>query len=402
MNENLESNKKKYAQFLIEGCLKLKKGDKLFVIGYDILTDFIDIITREATNMGITDIEYFISSPEKEKRLYLTGTYEEIINDPLIDKTKFNKMAKEGYAFLSLFSTLPDYFNEIDSNLLNKVSSYQMESIALYREYQLKGLIKWNISCVPNELWAHDLGMNIEDLWKIIFEICLINSDNPLTAWDAKMNKLAKRAQYLNDLAIDYLIYENRLGTNIKIGLPKNYLFQSANLDNLVNMPTEEVFTSPDKLRVNGRVYSSKILIHNNKVIDNFWLEFKDGKVIDYDAKIGKETLQGILDADYGSKFLGEVALVDIDSPISASGIIFKNTLYDENASCHLALGASLTECFKDGLNKSKEELEKAGLNYSSKHVDFFIGTNDLKVTAVLQNGVKKVIMENGNFKEEN
>lgn len=396
----MENKKRKYAKFLIEGCLRLKTGDKLFIIGYDIVKDFIDIISEEARKLGITDIEYLINSPEKQKELYLNNSYEEIISSPLMDRTKFNRMAKEGYAFLSLASTLPDYYKEVDSELLSRVSSYQMKSIEEYKYYQRKGLIKWNISCVPNEIWADNLGMSLNELWNLVFDICLINEDDPIEAWDRKMNKLALRAKYLNDLNIDYLVYENRIGTNIKIGLPKGYLFHSADGQNIVNMPTEEVFTSPDRLRVNGRVYSSKILIHNGKTISDFWLEFKDGKVIDYDAKSGKEVLKGIMNTDEGASFLGEVALVDFDSPISKSGVVFKHTLYDENASCHLALGLSFAECIKGGLEKSNEELLEMGLNYSHTHVDFFIGTDDLKITAYLQNGDKKVIMENGNFKE--
>ena len=269
-----------------------------------------------------------------------------------------------------------------------------------YKHYQHKGLIKWNISCVPNELWALDLGITLNDLWNLIFDICLINDDNPINSWENKMNRLSLRCKYLNSLDIDYLVYENSLGTNVEIGLPKNYLFQSADGQNIVNMPTEEVFTSPDYLRVSGRVYSSKVLIHNGKVVNNFWLEFKDGKVVDYDAEEGRDILKGIMDTDEGAKYLGEVALVDVNSPISNSGVIFKHTLYDENASCHLALGASFAECIKGGLEKSNEELLDMGLNYSHEHVDFFIGTSDLKITAYLQNGDKKVIMENGNFKE--
>jgi len=223
----MENKKRKYAKFLIEGCLRLSEKDKLFIIGYDVIKDFIDIITEEAKKIGITDIEYLISSPKEQKKLYLSCSYDEIIRNPIMDRTKFNKMAREGYAFLSLSSTMPDYYKEVDSELLSKVSAYQMKSIEEYKHYQHKGLIKWNISCVPNELWADNLGMNLDDLWNLFFDICLINEENPIEAWDNKMNKLALRAKYLNDLDIDYLIYENNLGTNIEIGLTKGYLFQS-------------------------------------------------------------------------------------------------------------------------------------------------------------------------------
>lgn len=398
----MEEKIRKYAKFLLEGCLRLKKGDKLFIIAYDLIEDFVNIVIDEAKKIGIKDVETLINSPSKQRELYLNKPYHEIILSPLMDRTKFNQMAREGYAFLSLSTPIPGYYDKVDKDLLAKVSAYQAKTIEEYKDYQHKGLIKWNISAVPNEIWAKSLfgSSDINKLWELILEICLINEDDPISAWDEKMNKLAKRALYLNSLNIKKLVYKNKLGTNIEIGLPNGYLFQSADGKNIVNMPTEEVFTSPDRLSVNGKVYSSKTLLHNGNEIKDFYLEFKNGKVINYDAKIGKEVLKGIMDTDEGASYLGEVALVDYSSPISKTKILFKNTLFDENASCHLALGASFAECIKDGLTKTNEELLEMGLNYSHQHVDFFIGTDDLEVKAILQNNEEVVIIENGDFKE--
>ena len=394
--------KRKYAKFLVEGCLRLKKGDKLFIIGYNLIEDFIKLVIEEANKLGITDIKTLINDPFKQKELYLTKSYEEIVSNPMMDRTMYNKMAREGYAFLSLSSTLPGFYEDVDASLLSKVSHYQMKSIAEYKDYQLKGLIRWNISAVPNKIWAKDIlgEEDVDKLWDLIFNICLIKEGDPILLWKEKMNKLKKRAEYLNELNIDHFIYHNSLGTNVEIGLTNGYLFQSADGDNIVNMPTEEVFTSPDRLRVNGRVYSSKVLFHNGNFIEDFWLEFKDGRIVDFDAKKGKEILKGIIDTDDGSHYLGEVALVDYSSPISLTNVLFKNTLYDENASCHLAIGQSFAECIKDGLTSSKEELREKGLNMSCEHVDFFIGTKDLEIKAVLQNGEEVVIMKDGNFVE--
>ncbi len=394
--------KRKYANFLVAGCLRLKKGDKLFIVADDNILDFVEIVKEEASNLGILEIETLISYPEKEKELYLSKSYEEIIKSPLVDKSKYNEMAREGYAFLMLKSPIPNYFLEVKEDILARVSKYQMEAIEEYKSYQLKNKIKWNISAVPNEAWAREIdGVNsLDELWDLVWDICLINEENPVKAWDEKMTKLKNRANYLNNLKIDKLIYKNSLGTNLEIGLPKDYIFASADGNNIVNMPTEEVFTSPDRLRVRGMVYSSKVLIYNNRVIEDFWLEFKEGKIVDYNAKVGKEILKEIIETDEGSHYLGEVALVDYNSPISLTNIIFKNTLYDENASCHLAIGAGFMECIKDGYSLTTEELMDKGINYSHEHVDFFIGTKDLEVKALLQNGQEVVIMENGNFKE--
>ena len=398
--------KRKYARFLVQGCLHLKEGDKLFIIGYNLIEDFIKLVKEEAQKLGVTDVKTLINDPFKQKELYLSKSYEEIISNPIMDRTMYNTMAREGYAFLSLSSTLPGFYEDVDPELLSKVSHYQLKSISEYKEYQLKGLIKWNISAVPNKIWAKDLfGSKDEDkLWDLIFDICLIREDDPVLAWNKKLSKLKKRAEYLNGLKIDHLVYHNSLGTDVSIGLPRGYLFCSAGegtgKGNIVNMPTEEVFTSPDRLRVNGRVYSSKVLLHNSNIIEDFWLEFRDGKIVDYDAKMGKEILKGIIETDEGSHFLGEVALVDYTSPISLTNILFKNTLYDENASCHLAIGEAFPECIEGGLDKSREELLDLGLNMSHEHVDFFIGTEDLEIKAVLQNGCETVIMKDGNFVE--
>lgn len=398
--------KRKYARFLVQGCLHLKEGDKLFIIGYNLIEDFIKLVKEEAQKLGVTDVKTLINDPFKQKELYLSKSYEKIISNPIMDRTMYNTMAREGYAFLSLSSTLPGFYEDVDAELLSKVSHYQLKSISEYKEYQLKGLIKWNISAVPNKIWAKDLfGSKDEDkLWDLIFDICLIREDDPVLAWNKKLSKLKKRAEYLNGLKIDHLVYHNSLGTDVSIGLPRGYLFCSADegtgKGNIVNMPTEEVFTSPDRLRVNGRVYSSKVLLHNSNIIEDFWLEFRDGKIVDYDAKKGKEILKGIIETDEGSHFLGEVALVDYTSPISLTNILFKNTLFDENASCHLAIGEAFPECIEGGLDKSREELLYLGLNMSHEHVDFFIGTEDLEIKAVLQNGCETVIMKDGNFVE--
>ena len=398
--------KRKYARFLVQGCLHLKEGDKLFIIGYNLIEDFIKLVKEEAQKLGVTDVKTLINDPFKQKELYLSKSYEEIISNPIMDRTMYNTMAREGYAFLSLSSTLPGFYEDVDAELLSKVSHYQLKSISEYKEYQLKGLIKWNISAVPNKIWAKDLfGSKDEDkLWDLIFDICLIREDDPVLAWNKKLSKLKKRAEYLNGLKIDHLVYHNSLGTDVSIGLPRGYLFCSADegtgKGNIVNMPTEEVFTSPDRLRVNGRVYSSKVLLHNSNIIEDFWLEFRDGKIVDYDAKKGKEILKGIIESDEGSHFLGEVAIVDYTSPISLTNILFKNTLFDENASCHLAIGEAFPECIEGGLDKSREELLELGLNMSHEHVDFFIGTEDLEIKAVLQNGCETVIMKDGNFVE--
>ena len=217
------------------------------------------------------------------------------------------------------------------------------------------------------------------------------------------MERLGRVADILNEEQFDKLIYKNSLGTNLEISLPSDHLWCSGYsiTGAIVNMPTEEVFTSPKYDEVNGEVYSTKPLLYNNSLIEGIYLKFENGKVIDYDAKTGKDVLKSILETDEYSSYLGEVALVSYDSPISATNVIFKETLYDENASCHLAIGRGFNECLSNGGTIRGDELRSRGVNDSKTHVDFMIGSRDLTIDGIKKNGEKVRIMEQGNIKIE-
>ena len=224
----------------------------------------------------------------------------------------------------------------------------------------------------------------------------LCDKEDPIKEWNEKSEKNKKIVDKLNDLKIKTLHYKNKLGTDFKISFNENIWCGASTKtkdgrDIIVNMPTEEVFTTPNKYTANGIVYSSKPLVYNSSLIDKFFIEFKDGKVINFDAKIGKDILKSIIEIENGN-YLGEVALVDKLSPINLSNILFFETLYDENASCHLALGDGFPECIK-----SEKSLDELGVNKSKTHVDFMIGTDDLEIIAELENE-KKLIMKNGTF----
>ena len=213
---------------------------------------------------------------------------------------------------------------------------------------------------------------------------------------DKKVNKIIK---YLNSLNLRKLYYKNSLGTNLTIYLPEDYTFESAkDNDVIVNMPSYEIFASPIYNKTEGIVYSSMPLCYGGSVIDGFWLRFKEGKVVEYDAKSGKELLKSIIENDSNSAYLGECALVENDSPISNMNLVFGTTLLDENASCHLALGSGFCECLKNGINYSEKELLEKGINVSKIHVDFMIGTKDLSITGVTLDNKEVSIFENGNF----
>ena len=215
--------------------------------------------------------------------------------------------------------------------------------------------------------------------------------ENVIENWHNLITKNEQMITYLNSLKLEKLHITNKLGTDIVIGLPKDYLFEGINSNPVyVNFPSYEIFTSPNYKLTEGIVYNSKPLLYNGAVIDNFYLEFKDGKVVNYHAEKGQNILKSIIEFDNQSAFLGEVALVEANSPINQTNIIFKSTLLDENASCHLALGKGFG-------NGSPAKLKKMGINDSKIHVDFMIGTDDTKVTG-LRGNEEITLMENGLF----
>ena len=244
----------------------------------------------------------------------------------------------------------------------------------------------------------------VETLWDAIFTVMRLKEDDPIDAWNKHVNLLHKKVSELNAHEFEYLHFTNSLGTDLKVGLVKNHIWcggEDTTQDGLkfiANMPTEEVYTTPKLDEVNGTVFSSKPLSYCGNLINNFSLTFKDGKVIDFTAETGLNILKELINTDETSNRLGEVALVPYNSPISNSNIIFYNTLYDENASCHLALGSSYPCCIKNGEKMTKDESRIACANVSLTHVDFMIGTKDTNIVGVKSNGEEVQIFKDGNW----
>ena len=392
---------KKYIELILKRCLKLD-GQSLFINYNKINKSFVKKLVKYASSLGISDIYLDERDLNFEKNLIVKTNIEDITNIKIFNCKIWDEYAKKDAAFLMLESYIPGLMEEIDSDKLSKVSIVKQTTKPIYKEKQLKGTIPWCIAAVPNLYWAKDLfpksDKPLEDFWNVLADICMLKDENPISSWNKLLKEQEKKLKKLNNMKIRKLYLKNSLGTNLEIELSNKALWQSACSNKwIVNMPSYEIFTSPNYKKTNGIVYSSKPLVYSGKLIDKFYLEFKNGKVVNFDAKIGKDILKEIINSDEFSSFLGEVALVDYNSPISNTKKVFKSTLYDENASCHLALGAGFLECIENGNNLSKEELNKIGLNASKNHVDFMIGTKDLNIEAETYNG-KIVIMENGNL----
>ena len=398
----------KYASMILNECLRVKENQSLFISANSERSDFVRVLANVAYKIGVRDIYFDLVDVNLKHDMLKNLNIDDLKNSTYFNKTKWNEYAKKGAAFVMLASETPGLMNDIDVKKQNDAFIYTQETREEFDLLRSKSVVPWCIAAVPTLSWAKkvfkDSKNPLDDLWNKIFEICGVNKGEK--ALNIKLDELVRHKDILNSLNIKKLIYKNKLGTDFSIILPDNVLWQTgreelaSGEEVLVNFPTEEIFTSPNCISANGIVYASKPLMYHDAVISNFWIKFKNGVAVDCDAEEGVETLKTIINSCKNSNRLGEVALVEYDSAISKSNTIFYETLYDENAACHLALGDSFPECIKNGTNMSKEELENNYLNQCKNHVDFMIGTADLSIKGITKNNEEIDIFVNGNFSD--
>ena len=399
---------KKYAEVLLKNCLKIKENQPLFISANIERKDFVRIVANIAYEMGVKDIYFDLSDPYLKHDALLNLTTEELKKTELYNKAIWNEYADRGAAFLMLASETPGLMKDIDAKKNSEITMHAFKTRKHFDDLRDQSLVPWCIACVPTESWAKELFPDSKDataeLWDKIFTVCHIKEENPSLVWEEKINLLSKRCEKLNEYNFTKLKYKNSKGTDFEISLPKNHIWRSGleTLQNgtgvLVNFPTEEVFCSPLRDSANGIVYSSKPLAYQGVIIDNFSITFKNGQAVSSNAENGAEMLNEMIHSCENSDYLGELALVEYTSAINKLNIVFQETLFDENASCHLALGDSFPECIADGPSKTKEELTSLGLNKSDNHVDFMIGTEDLSIIGFTQQGEEIPIFTGGNF----
>ncbi|QSX05222.1 aminopeptidase [Sedimentibacter sp. zth1] len=407
---NLNEKLMEYAELAVKTGVNIQK-DQILVLQCPVeYAEFARMITKCAYEAGAKEV---VVSWKDEKLGRLKFDYaplEVFENVPNWKASFYNDYAKQNAAFMNVLAEDPEIFKGVSSEKL--LANVKASEIALkdYRDCFDKSELQWNLFAVPNVAWAKKIFPDldekeaIEKLWEAIFKTVHIGKENPVEAWKKHDANLVSKCNILNEKQFAKLHYENSLGTDFVVGMPKNHIWAGGGESNtkgirfFPNMPTEEVFTAPDCRYADGKVVSSMPLSYQGTLINNFSVTFKDGKVVDFDAKEGYEALERLLNTDEGSRRLGEVALVPYDSAISNMGILFYNTLFDENASCHFAFGKCYPNTIKGGELLSKEDLKKIGGNDSMNHVDFMVGTKDLKVTGIEENGNKTVIFEKGNW----
>ncbi|MFA6692521.1 MAG: aminopeptidase [Acholeplasmataceae bacterium] len=333
----------------------------------------------------------------------------EIIPAWLIEQYK--EFVDQGACLISIVSPMPGLNADVDPKKAQAADIAAQKALSFMREHTMGNKTQWTIIGASNPIWAKKVFPNlgeaeaVEKLWEAIFDASRVRlATDPIKEWETHNEILLKHNQLLNRYNFKHLHFKNNKGTDLIVELVKDHVWagggeHAANGAYFnPNIPTEETFTMPYKFGTRGKVYATKPLNYQGKLIEDFWLEFKDGKVVDFDAKKEKNTLENLLNTDEGSRYIGEIALISHDSPISNTNILFLNTLFDENASCHMALGRAYPMNIKNGMNSSLEDLIKRGYNNSMVHSDFMFGSEDMEIMGLTQDGKEVQVFSKGNF----
>ena len=399
---------KKYAHTLLKYGVNLQQ-DQTLVISVDVENkDFAVIVTEEAYELGAKEVVLnWRCSPIARQRLLHAN--ESVLEKPANWIPEFYKQyIDDKAAFLSLISANPKALEGISTDRISLQSRNLNKVLSFYHTAIMNSSITWCVASVPTVLWANLLGYEgtdeekIDQLWATLLKLCRIEGVEPKDTYRHHMAKLRHRCEALNKLDLKSLRYTCENGTDLLLELPEGHIWlggEESSKDGTIfnaNIPTEEVFSAPQYNGVNGVVHSTKPLIYHGNTISDFSFTFKEGKIVEYTAKEGYEVLKELVETDEGSHYLGEVALVDHFSPISQSNQIFYETLFDENASCHLAIGASYPTCLKNSDGLSEEELKERGLNHSLTHVDFMIGHEHMNIKGYTRDGQAVDVMIDG------
>ena len=400
----------KYASLAVNIGVNIQK-DNILVISSPIETaEFARLITEEAYKSGAKDVIVHYGDQKLTKIKLENSSLETISNIPEWQAESYNYYARQEACFISISASDPDGLKGVPVEKIGASQKARTSALKEYFDNSMSNKCRWCVLSVPTLSWAKKVFPKVSDdeamesLWDVIFKTVRVDTENPVNAWEKHNAYLEEKIKFMNNNNFKSVHLKSANGTDLNIELPEGHIWAGGSERDVngipfnANMPTEEVFTLPKKTGVNGIVYSSKPLSYGGNLIDNFSITFKDGKAIDFTAETGYDVLKQMLESDEGAKYLGEVAFVPYNSPISNSKLIFFNTLFDENAACHLAFGRAYESCVKDADKYSEEELEKIGVNNSVIHVDFMIGTSDLEITGINENGETIQIFSNGNW----
>ncbi|MFW9968941.1 MAG: aminopeptidase [Candidatus Odinarchaeota archaeon] len=417
MISEFERKLEKYAEVILKVGLNLQSGQRLLIGGPTIESDgvplesapFVRIIAKKAYQMGARLVDVIWGDEQIRLLRFQNATNESIEEYPKWRIEARYDISKAGDANIHFLTPNPELLTGIEPELISRFQTSFYKQMKLVYDLITCNAFNWLIISVPNIKWAKILFPNLpqndqmEKLWDVIFDICRINQEDPISAWELHNDNLFKRSNYLNQKQYTAL----RLtapGTDLMMGLPKNHRWEGGNstaqngITFTGNLPTEEVFTMPHKDKVEGFVTTSRPVYYSGCTIENCRLTFSKGEIIEATATKGEEFLHKTLETDDGARRLGEIALVPHSSPVSQSGLLFYNMLIDENASNHIALGQAYRESLEGGKDLTDEEFIAAGGNDSLIHLDFMVGSGEMNVDGILEDGTIEPIMRKGEW----
>ena len=400
---------KKYAQAVVKVGANVQKGQYVHIYANIRQADFVTALTECCYKAKARFVKVEWSCDAISKLTFKNVKYDTYIENIKMNESKLKDMVNLLPVRIHVLDEDPDGMKGIDlSESLKARRDTFMEMKKYYDAMENK--YQWVICAMPSMEWAKKVFPNdkpkeaFKKLEDAILKTTRID-ENALKNWDEHILNLQDKSNKLNDLNLDYLEYKSSNGTDLKLKLMPNHYWLSAQEDTLetkvtftANMPTEEVFTMPSFDGVDGVVVSTKPLSLRGKLVENFKVYFENGKAVKVEAEKGQDVLEQMLAEDESSCHLGEVALVPYDSPISQSKVLFYNTLFDENASCHLAFGSAYKNTLRDYEKLTEEDLKKMKFNESMNHVDFMIGSEDLDIVGTKFDGTKVQIFKNGNW----
>lgn len=398
-----------YAELAVKVGVNIQKGQYLLINTSTDTLEFTRMVVKKAYEAGAGRVQVNLTDPEITRSFFEYGADEEFSRFPKSVVAARHELIERKGALLWIDAEDPDLLSGIPSSRISAQEKASGAALVRYRKAVMNDEIAWSIIAVPSPKWAAkvfpDLPENeqMQALWEAIFKTVHIGEGDAVENWRQHVDALESRAAQLNAKKYTKLHYQ-AAGTDLTIELPEKHLWLTGGSKTpegttfVANMPTEEVYTLPKKYGVNGVVRNSKPLAYQGNVIDNFTLTFEGGKIIKAHAEVGNELLQEMIASDEGSAYLGEVALVPHKSPISESGILYYNTLFDENASNHLAIGEAYPTCFEGGRDLEEGQLEALGINVSITHVDFMIGNGEMNIDGILPDGTEEPIFRNGNW----
>jgi aminopeptidase len=410
MSTNFKQNLEKYADLAVRVGVNVQKGQTLVVNGSLDAAEFVRLVVKKAYEAGAKHVNVNWNDDTVNRLKYELAPDEAFHEFPHWKAKEMEELAENGAAFMSIVSSSPDLLKGVDPERISNFQKAAGQALTKYRQYVQSDKMSWTVVAAPSEKWAAKVFPDassseeqVEKLWEAIFKAVRVDQEDPVEAWNKHNENLHEKVEYLNEKNYQKLHY-TAPGTDLTIELPKGYTWVGAGSVNangenfMANMPTEEVFTVPKKTGVNGHVASTKPLSYGGNIIDNFTVTFENGRIVDVKAEEGEDILKRLVETDEGSHYLGEIALVPHQSPISQSNVLFYNTLFDENASNHLAIGNAYAFCIEGGKNMSQEELEKNGLNNSITHVDFMIGSAEMDIDGIKEDGSSEPVFRKGNW----